>query len=86
MRVLIVGAGGVGSALATICARRDAFEHIVVADVDPSRAARAATTAHSDRVSSTRVDASARLDVVELAALQFDPIVDLRCIISRKCV
>ncbi len=68
MRVLIVGAGGVGSALTTICARRDAFEHIVVADVDPSRSARAATTAGSDRVSSTRVDASARLDVVELAA------------------
>ncbi|MEP7113289.1 MAG: saccharopine dehydrogenase C-terminal domain-containing protein [Ilumatobacteraceae bacterium] len=68
MRVLIVGAGGVGSALATICARRDAFEHIVVADVDPSRSSRAASTAHSDRVSATRVDASSRLDVVELAA------------------
>ena len=68
MRVLIVGAGGVGSALTTICARREAFEHIVVADVDPSRSARAAATAGSDRVSSTRVDASNRLDVVELAA------------------
>ena len=67
MRVLIVGAGGVGSALATICARRDAFEHIVVADLDSSRAARATTTAHSERVSSTRVDASERHDVVELA-------------------
>ena len=68
MRVLIVGAGGVGSALATICARRDAFEHIVVADVDPSRSARAAATVGSDRVTGTRVDASNRLDVVELAA------------------
>ena len=68
MRVLIVGAGGVGSALTTICARRDCFEQIVVADVDSTRAARAATTANSDRVSSTRVDASDRLDVVELAA------------------
>ncbi|MEA3185146.1 MAG: saccharopine dehydrogenase L-lysine forming [Ilumatobacteraceae bacterium] len=66
MRVLIVGAGGVGSALATICARREAFEHILVADVDPIRAARAAATA-GDRVSSTRVDASSRLDIVELA-------------------
>jgi saccharopine dehydrogenase-like NADP-dependent oxidoreductase len=69
MRVLIVGAGGVGSAMATICARRDAFEQIVVADVDPSRSARAATTAHSERVSATRVDASERLDVVELATI-----------------
>jgi saccharopine dehydrogenase-like NADP-dependent oxidoreductase len=68
MRVLIVGAGGVGSALATICARRTAFEHIVVADVDSSRSARAATTARSERVSATRVDASDRLDVVELAS------------------
>jgi saccharopine dehydrogenase (NAD+, L-lysine forming) len=68
MRVLIVGSGGVGSALATICARRDAFERIIIADVDASRSARAAATAHDDRVSSTRVDASQRLDVVELAA------------------
>src|SRR6476659_9335004 len=68
MRVLIVGAGGVGSALATICARRDASEQIIVADVDPGRSARAATTAHSERVVSTRVDASQRADVVELAA------------------
>jgi saccharopine dehydrogenase (NAD+, L-lysine forming) len=69
MRVLIVGAGGVGSALATICARRDVFEQIVLADVDPARAARAAVAARSDRVSSTRVDASNRADVVELAAV-----------------
>ncbi|MGZ7008390.1 MAG: saccharopine dehydrogenase NADP-binding domain-containing protein, partial [Ilumatobacteraceae bacterium] len=68
MRVLIVGAGGVGSALTTICSRRSVFEHIVVADLDPGRAARAAATAHSDRVTSTLVDASSRLDVVELAA------------------
>ena len=38
MRVLIVGAGGVGSAIASIAARSAAFEHIVVADVDPARA------------------------------------------------
>jgi saccharopine dehydrogenase (NAD+, L-lysine forming) len=69
MRVLIVGAGGVGSALATICARRDVFEQIVLADVDPARAARAAVAAHSDRVGSTRVDAASRADVVELAAV-----------------
>jgi saccharopine dehydrogenase-like NADP-dependent oxidoreductase len=77
MRVLIVGAGGVGSALATICARRDVFEQIVLADLDPARAARAAATAHSERVSSTRVDASNRADVVELAATaQADVIVN----------
>ena len=68
MRVLIVGAGGVGSALTTICARRDCFERIIVADVDSARSARAAATAHDDRVGSSRVDASERLDIVELAA------------------
>ena len=77
MRVLIVGAGGVGSALTTICARRAAFEQIVVADIDASRAARSATTTESDRVSSTRVDASDRLDVVELAqSIRADVIVN----------
>ena len=67
MRVLIVGAGGVGSALATICGRREAFEHILIADLDPVRSARAAATAGSSRVDGSRVDASSRLDVVELA-------------------
>ena len=39
----------------------------MVADLDSSRAARATTTADSERVSSTRVDASERRDIVELA-------------------
>ena len=47
--------------------RRDIFEHIVVADIDGERAARAAAQAGSDRVTATRVDASDRLDIVELA-------------------
>ena len=47
MRVLVVGAGGVGSAIASIAARRDVFEHIVLADVDHARAARAATRTES---------------------------------------
>ena len=42
MRILVVGAGGVGSAVVPIAARRDFFEHIVVADYDAGarRAAR----------------------------------------------
>ena len=36
MRILIVGAGGVGSSAALIAARRDFFDHIVVADYDLS--------------------------------------------------
>ncbi|MCU1400274.1 MAG: saccharopine dehydrogenase-like oxidoreductase, partial [Acidimicrobiales bacterium] len=67
MRVLIVGAGGVGAAFASIAARRPVFTDIVLADIDGNRAGRAAHKADSDRVSSTRVDASDRADIVELA-------------------
>jgi len=67
MRVLVVGSGGVGAAFASIAARRPVFEQIIVADIDAARAGRAAARANSPRVVSTRVDASDRLDLVELA-------------------
>jgi len=67
MRILVVGAGGVGAAFASIAARRPVFTDIVLADIDADRAARAATTANSARVRSTMVDASRRADIVELA-------------------
>jgi saccharopine dehydrogenase (NAD+, L-lysine forming) len=67
MRVLVVGAGGVGSAFASIAARRPVFTDIVLADIDGNRAGRAADMAGSERVRSTRVDASDRADIVELA-------------------
>ena len=44
MRILLVGAGGVGGAFTAIAARRDFFETIVVADYDPARAEKAAAT------------------------------------------
>ncbi|HEV7957570.1 MAG: ATP-binding protein [Microbacteriaceae bacterium] len=40
MRILLVGAGGVGDAIAKIAARRTFFEQIVVSDFDRSRAER----------------------------------------------
>ena len=67
MRVLVVGSGGVGAAFASIAARREVFEQIVVADIDPGRAHRAAAAARSPRVTATQVDASNRSDIVELA-------------------
>ena len=67
MRVLVVGAGGVGASIVSIAARRDCFERIVVADVDATRAARAAERTGSDHVIGTRVDAADRIDLVELA-------------------
>src|SRR6266702_5242952 len=44
MRILLVGAGGVGTAFARIAARRS-FAELVVADYDLARAQRAAQTA-----------------------------------------
>src|SRR5688500_14362255 len=41
MRILLVGAGGVGSAAVGIAARRDFFDACVVADYDIGRARRA---------------------------------------------
>ena len=44
MKVLLVGAGGVGSAFVKIAARRDFIESLVVADIDGARAAKVAAT------------------------------------------
>jgi saccharopine dehydrogenase-like NADP-dependent oxidoreductase len=65
MRVLLVGAGGVGTALARIAARYDAFEHVVIADYDVQRAQRAAEAA-SDRYVAARLDASNEKEIVDL--------------------
>jgi len=56
MRVLLVGAGGVGGAFTAIAARRDFYDHVVVADRDLARAERAA--AHDPRFTAVPVDAS----------------------------
>ncbi|MFY1586648.1 saccharopine dehydrogenase family protein [Micromonospora sp. WMMD734] len=57
MRILLVGAGGVGSAAVAIAARRSFFDTMVVADYDPIRAERA-VAGHGDRFVAARVDAS----------------------------
>ncbi|MFF3867033.1 saccharopine dehydrogenase family protein [Micromonospora sp. NPDC001898] len=62
MRILLVGAGGVGSAAVAIAARRTFFDTMVVADADPARAARA-VDGHGDRFVAATVDAS-RADAV----------------------
>jgi saccharopine dehydrogenase-like NADP-dependent oxidoreductase len=67
MRILIVGAGGVGSAMATGIARRSFAEAVVVADVNQG-AAEAAVARHGDRFSAATVDASAAAEVAALAA------------------
>jgi saccharopine dehydrogenase-like NADP-dependent oxidoreductase len=58
MRVLLVGAGGVGGAVTGLAARRDFFDAMVVADYDDSRAQRAAARTGDPRFSAIRLDAS----------------------------
>jgi saccharopine dehydrogenase-like NADP-dependent oxidoreductase len=68
MRIVVVGAGGVGSAAASIAARRDFFEQLVIADIDAGRAARAAAKANDPRITGTQVDASDLVDLTQLLA------------------
>ncbi|MEU0598075.1 saccharopine dehydrogenase C-terminal domain-containing protein [Streptomyces sp. NPDC006393] len=62
MRVLLVGAGGVGTAVTRIAARREFLTHMIVADYDLSRAeaAVAALGERGARFGARRVDASDR--------------------------
>jgi saccharopine dehydrogenase (NAD+, L-lysine forming) len=68
MRILMVGAGGVGSAAAKIAARREFFDSFVVTDYDQARAAQVVNELGDARFVSARVDASDAQDVVRLAS------------------
>lgn len=65
MKILVVGSGGVGSAFAMIARRRSFFDGIVLADLDPTRAQRAAAATADPRVTSTPLDASDRAAVAQ---------------------
>jgi saccharopine dehydrogenase-like NADP-dependent oxidoreductase len=66
MRVLLVGTGGVGSAIATVASRRSFLEHMTVTDIDVERARAAVTSIDDDRFSFERLDAS---DAAAISAL-----------------
>ncbi len=66
MRIIVVGAGGVGGSVAAIAARREFVERLVVADVDPARARAVADRVGDPRVVAARVDASDPADVAAL--------------------
>jgi saccharopine dehydrogenase (NAD+, L-lysine forming) len=65
VRILLVGAGGVGAAFTAIAARREFYETIVVADYDLARAEKAAAV--DDRFVPAQVDASDAGSVAALA-------------------
>ncbi|MEU1229783.1 saccharopine dehydrogenase C-terminal domain-containing protein [Streptomyces sp. NPDC005828] len=69
MRVLLVGAGGVGTAVTRIAARREFLTHMVVADYDPARA-EAAVAALDDREGREGRFSARRLDASDEAAVR----------------
>ncbi len=65
VRILVIGAGGVGAAVAAVAGRRGFFERMVLADVDEARAEAAA--AGDERMAGVAVDASDAAAIAELA-------------------
>ena len=66
MRILMVGAGGVGTAITRIAARRPFFSHLVVADYDPARPEYVVSELDDGRFSAHGIDASSKEAVVAL--------------------
>ena len=60
MRILVVGAGGVGGALVPIAKRRSFFQAMIVADYDRDRAGEVVDRADDPRFRAAQVDASDR--------------------------
>src|SRR3954466_4899676 len=67
MKILLIGAGGVGSAFCSIAVRRDFFESVVVADYALESAERAVTSVNDPRFTAAQVDASSADSVAALA-------------------
>ena len=69
MKVLVVGTGGVGAAVAAVARRRSFFERMVFADVDVSRPESVVGALDDPRFAAAQVDAS---DTASIAALARD--------------
>jgi saccharopine dehydrogenase (NAD+, L-lysine-forming) len=67
MKILLVGAGGVGSAFCAIATRRDFFDSVVVADYALESAERAVAAVGDARFSAAQVDASDPSSIEALA-------------------
>ena len=70
MRILVIGAGGVGSAVAAIARRRGFFERMVLADLSGTRAEAAVSGLGDDRFGAVALDASDADAIVALAAAE----------------
>jgi saccharopine dehydrogenase-like NADP-dependent oxidoreductase len=79
MRVLLVGAGGVGSAIATSAATAEGIEHVVVTDLEAGRAGRAIDGLGTARFSARALDASDAIAIAELARAERADVVVNAC-------
>jgi saccharopine dehydrogenase (NAD+, L-lysine-forming) len=66
MKILVVGTGGVGGAVGAVARRRDFFERITFADLDPARPAALVARLDDRRFAAAQVDASDRTSVAAL--------------------
>jgi saccharopine dehydrogenase (NAD+, L-lysine-forming) len=66
VKVLVVGTGGVGAAVAAVAQRRSFFERMVLADLDPARPEAVVAGLDDGRFAAAQVDAS---DTAAIAAL-----------------
>ena len=67
MNVLVIGTGGVGTAVAAVAQRRSFFDRIVFADLDPGRPEEIVARLDDERFSAAQVDASDQAAIAELA-------------------
>ena len=67
MKILVIGSGGVGAAIAAIAKRRDFFSSMIMADIDEGRAKEVAAKTGDSRFSGVKIDASDTASMVKLA-------------------
>jgi saccharopine dehydrogenase-like NADP-dependent oxidoreductase len=68
VKIVVVGTGGVGAALAQVARKRDFFEQIVLADLNPERPRRLVEKLNDPRFAAARVDASDPASLTSLLA------------------
>jgi saccharopine dehydrogenase-like NADP-dependent oxidoreductase len=74
MNILVIGSGGVGTAVAAIARRRNFFKTMTLADIDEGRAKAAAEQTRDSRFDAVRLDAS---DAAATAAFVRDNEIDV---------
>jgi saccharopine dehydrogenase-like NADP-dependent oxidoreductase len=79
MRVLLIGAGGVGGAMATAISESEAVARVIVVDVDAARSARAVAGLDEHRFASCALDASDQEAIIELMRAEHVDVVVNAC-------